>query len=102
MSTSNAGSRIGRVRASMSAEEWRRAGWLAFAVVMLHVVGFGLLFGVVVPRHLSVSGTGAFIFTGVSAGRGAIQWSAKNPATMANCDQAIRRSLRASAARISS
>ena len=60
MSTSNAGSRIGRVRASMSAEEWRRAGWLAFAVVMLHVIGFGLLFGIVVPRHLSVSGTGAF------------------------------------------
>jgi nickel/cobalt transporter (NiCoT) family protein len=54
-----AGSRRQRLRSSLTAAEWRRAGLLAFAVITLHVVGFGLLLGLVAPAHLRL-GTGAF------------------------------------------
>ena len=51
---------IGRVRGALSPAEWARAGGLAAAVIGLHVVGFGLLFGVVVPHHFSLGAGGAF------------------------------------------
>jgi high-affinity nickel permease len=51
---------IGRVRAALTPVEWARAGGLAAAVIALHVVGFGLLFGVVVPHHFSLGAGGAF------------------------------------------
>ncbi len=54
-----AGSRRQRLRSSLTAAEWRRAGLLAFAIITLHVVGFGLLLGLVAPAHLRL-GTGAF------------------------------------------
>jgi high-affinity nickel-transport protein len=61
-------SRRQRIKGSLSAAEWRRAGVLAFVIVGLHVVGFGLLFGFVVPAHLSLGGSGAFgIGVGVTA-----------------------------------
>ncbi len=53
-------SRWARVKASLTPEEWRRAAVLAFVILMLHVVGFVLLFGVIVPAHLSIGGGGAF------------------------------------------
>ena len=53
-------SRMARIKTSLTPEEWRRAAVLAFVIVMLHVVGFVLLFGVIVPAHLSVGGGGAF------------------------------------------
>ena len=40
--------------------EWARAGGLAAAVIGLHVVGFGLLFGFVVPHHFGLGAGGAF------------------------------------------
>jgi nickel/cobalt transporter (NiCoT) family protein len=49
-----------RVRRALSPAEWARAGALAAAVVGLHLVGFGLLFGVVVPHHLSLGSGEAF------------------------------------------
>jgi high-affinity nickel-transport protein len=51
---------IGRVRGALSSAEWARAGGLAAAVIGLHVVGFGLLFGVVVPHHFGLGAGGAF------------------------------------------
>ena len=49
-----------RLRASLTPAEWARAGGLAAAVIGLHVVGFGLLFGFVVPHHFSLGAGGAF------------------------------------------
>ena len=61
------GARWERLRRSLTPAEWRRAALLALAVVGLHVVGFGLLIGVVAPRHLQL-GTGAFgIGVGITA-----------------------------------
>ena len=49
-----------RIRGALTRAEWARAGGLAAAVIGLHVVGFGLLFGVVVPHHFSLGAGGAF------------------------------------------
>ena len=49
-----------RIRRALTPAEWARAGGLAAAVIGLHVVGFGLLFGVVVPHHFSLGAGGAF------------------------------------------
>ena len=51
---------IARARSALSPAEWVRAGGLAAAVLGLHVVGFGLLFGFVVPHHFSLGAGGAF------------------------------------------
>ena len=56
----SAASHLSRVRAALTAAEWRRAGALATAVVGLHVVGFGLLFAVVVPHHYSLGASEVF------------------------------------------
>jgi high-affinity nickel-transport protein len=52
--------RVRRIRGALTRAEWGRAGGMAAVVVGLHVVGFGLLFGVVVPAHLSMGTAGAF------------------------------------------
>jgi high-affinity nickel-transport protein len=44
----------------VSTAERRRAGGLAAAVVLLHVLGFGTLLLFVVPRHLSLGHAGGF------------------------------------------
>jgi high-affinity nickel-transport protein len=49
-----------RIRNSLTAAEWARAGGLAAVIVGLHVIGFGLLFGVVVPHHFTLGAGGAF------------------------------------------
>src|SRR6476659_8623341 len=51
-------SRLARIRSSLMPAQWRRLAGLATVIVGLHVVGFGLLFGVVVPHHLSAFGVG--------------------------------------------
>jgi high-affinity nickel-transport protein len=62
------GSRWQRMRRSLTPAEWRRAGMLAFAVVALHVIGFGLLIAFVVPRHFGLAGNGVFgLGVGVTA-----------------------------------
>jgi high-affinity nickel-transport protein len=62
-------SRLRRIAGALTPAEWRRAAALAFAILALHVVGFGLLFAFVVPRHFELgSGTGAFgIGVGITA-----------------------------------
>jgi len=60
-------SRRARVARSLSPAEWRRAAGLAFVIVALHVVGFGLLLGFVAPQHLRI-GSGIFgIGVGITA-----------------------------------
>jgi high-affinity nickel-transport protein len=49
-----------RIRTALTPAEWARAGGLAAAVIALHVIGFGLLFGFVVPHHFSLGAGGAF------------------------------------------
>ena len=52
--------RLRRARGALTRAEWWRVGAMAAVVVGLHVVGFGLLFAVVVPAHLSMGPAGAF------------------------------------------
>jgi nickel/cobalt transporter (NiCoT) family protein len=54
-------SRSARIRSSLTPAQWRRLAGLAILIVTLHVVGFALLFGVVVPHHLSAFGVGVGI-----------------------------------------
>lgn len=62
------GARWTRVRSGLTGPEWRRAGLLALAILGLHVIGFGLLFLVVLPAHLTLGTTGAFgIGVGITA-----------------------------------
>jgi high-affinity nickel-transport protein len=49
-----------RIRGALTRAEWKRAGAMAAVVLGLHAVGFGLLFVVVVPAHLSMGTAGAF------------------------------------------
>src|SRR6266576_5450996 len=53
-------SRRARIRGALTAQEWRRAGGLAAAVVALHVIGFVTLLGFVVPHHFSLGKEGVF------------------------------------------
>jgi len=60
--------RFREFRDSLSPAEKRRAGVLALVIVGLHVLGFGLLFGLVVPHHLSLGKSGAFgVGVGITA-----------------------------------
>jgi high-affinity nickel-transport protein len=58
-------SRGARIRASLTAAEWRRAGALAAVVIGLHVAGFGILLALVVPHGYALGSGGVF---GVSLG----------------------------------
>ena len=49
-----------RIRHALSASEWRRLSGLAAAVLALHVIGFGTLLLLVVPRHFNLGHAGAF------------------------------------------
>ena len=67
LSSSGESSRWSRISRSLTRAEWRRAGALAFVILGLHVVGFGVLLAVVAPQHLQ-TGTGAFgIGVGITA-----------------------------------
>lgn len=58
-------SRRTRVRQSLSPQEWRRAAALAGAVIGLHVVGFAILLGLVVPHQYRVGSGGAVFGLGL-------------------------------------
>jgi high-affinity nickel-transport protein len=47
-----------RLRASFSPTERRRAGWMFASILLLHLVGFGVLFALVVPYHYKGLGIG--------------------------------------------
>jgi high-affinity nickel-transport protein len=52
--------RVRRIAGALTRAEWGRVGAMAAVVAGLHVVGFGLLLGVVVPAHLAMGAAGAF------------------------------------------
>ncbi len=53
-------SRMTRVRAALTPQEWRRAAVLAAVILGLHAVGFFILLALVVPSRYSLGGGGAF------------------------------------------
>jgi high-affinity nickel-transport protein len=58
------GSRWHRVKQSLTPAEWRRVAGLFAVVAGLHLVGFGLLFGLVVPSQFAL-GNGAVFGVGI-------------------------------------
>jgi nickel/cobalt transporter (NiCoT) family protein len=61
---SSRSTRWSRLRTSLTPAEWRRAAGLFTAIVALHVIGFVLLFGFVVPGDFDL-GDGSFFGVGV-------------------------------------
>jgi high-affinity nickel-transport protein len=60
--------RLSRAARCLQPAEWRTVGLMAAVIVALHVVGFGLLLVLVVPRHLRLGSSGAFaVGTGATA-----------------------------------
>lgn len=49
-------STFARFRRSLNRRDWRSLGGMAGFIVLLHVIGFGVLFGFVVPRHYHLGG----------------------------------------------
>ena len=61
-------SRTARVASALTPAEWRNALGLAAVVVALHVIGFGLLFGLVVPEKYGLGGGAVFgVGVGITA-----------------------------------
>ena len=54
------GDRVSRFRDSLSVHDRRSLAAMAGVIVLLHVVGFGILFGLVVPHHYSLGKSGVF------------------------------------------
>src|SRR5947209_19137354 len=54
------GSRWARIKAALTPQGWRRACWLAAAVLGLHVIGVVTLLAFVVPQHFSLGRQGVF------------------------------------------
>ncbi|MFI6350408.1 HoxN/HupN/NixA family nickel/cobalt transporter [Streptomyces sp. NPDC050560] len=57
--------RLAQFRNSLTRGDWRSLGGMLGFVVLLHVVGFGVLFGLVVPRHYHLGGDHPVFNTGV-------------------------------------
>src|SRR5580704_7800984 len=57
---SSESSRWSKVTGALEPDQWGRMGMMMGFVLLLHVVGFFLLFGLVVPHHYVLGGTGAF------------------------------------------
>jgi nickel/cobalt transporter (NiCoT) family protein len=53
-------SRRARIRNALTPQEWRRAAWLAGAVIGLHVLGFVTLIALVLPHHFNLGERGVF------------------------------------------
>jgi high-affinity nickel-transport protein len=53
--------RLETIRASLSADDWRRTRWMFFSILMLHVIGFGIFILFVVPGHYKGLGIGVSI-----------------------------------------
>jgi high-affinity nickel-transport protein len=61
------GTRWTRLTCALTPAEWRRAAVLTLVLGALHVIGFGLLFGVVAPAHLRLSGGIFGVGVGITA-----------------------------------
>ncbi|MGA2010843.1 MAG: HoxN/HupN/NixA family nickel/cobalt transporter [Solirubrobacteraceae bacterium] len=65
--TEAARGRWARTRAALTPREWRRAAWLAAAIVALHAVGLFLLLVLVVPHGFRIGSAGFGIGLGATA-----------------------------------
>jgi nickel/cobalt transporter (NiCoT) family protein len=63
--TIGAQSRWRRIRSALSPAEWRRAAGMVAVILGLHVLGFGLLFLVVVPGHFDLGGSAGVLGVGI-------------------------------------
>ncbi len=63
--TALAGSRLTQFRQSLTARDRRSLGGMFGFIILLHVIGFGVLFGVVVPKHLHLGGDHPVFTVGV-------------------------------------
>jgi nickel/cobalt transporter (NiCoT) family protein len=59
------GSPITRFRRSLSPADWRSLVAMGGFIVLLHVVGFGVLFGLVTPQHFTLGGDHPVFTVGV-------------------------------------
>jgi high-affinity nickel-transport protein len=58
-------SNLTQFRRSLTARDWRSLGGMALVIVALHVIGFAVLFGLVVPKHFHVGGDHPVFTAGV-------------------------------------
>ncbi len=66
--TRAAGGRWARIKAGLTRSQWTTVAGMAAVIVGLHLVGFGLLFGVVVPHHFDLGQSGALgVGVGITA-----------------------------------
>jgi high-affinity nickel-transport protein len=56
---------VTRFRRSLTPHDWRSLGGMAFVIIALHVVGFAILFGLVVPKHYHLGGSQPVFTAGV-------------------------------------
>ena len=61
----HAPSGLARFRASLNRQDWTSLAAMAGFIVFLHVLGFGLLFGLVVPQHYHLGGDHPVFSVGV-------------------------------------
>ena len=54
-----------RFRRSLTRADWRSLAGMASFIVLLHVIGFGILFGAVIPQHLHLGGDHPVFTVGV-------------------------------------
>jgi high-affinity nickel-transport protein len=58
--TSGLGDRVARVRSSLSPREWTSIAGMTGFILLLHVVGWGVLLGMIAPHHYDLGGAGVF------------------------------------------
>jgi nickel/cobalt transporter (NiCoT) family protein len=58
-------SRSSRFRRSLNPRDWRSLGGMTAFIVLLHVIGFGVLFGLVIPKHFNLGGDHPIFTVGV-------------------------------------
>ena len=56
---------LARFRRSLGRTDWRSLAGMSAFIVVLHVLGFGILFGLVVPRHFQIGGDHPVFTVGV-------------------------------------
>ncbi|HVX70848.1 MAG TPA: HoxN/HupN/NixA family nickel/cobalt transporter [Mycobacteriales bacterium] len=54
-----------RFRRSLTRQDWRSLGGMTFLIVALHLVGFAVLFGLIVPQHYHLGGDHPIFTAGV-------------------------------------
>jgi high-affinity nickel-transport protein len=59
------GSPLARFRRSLTPADWRSLGAMGGFIVILHVLGFGVLFGLVTPQHFALGGDHPVFTVGV-------------------------------------